>query len=169
MDAHNEARRLCRWVAATALSVLVNSHAQAAPMKIEAVMTPKADSKLEFADGSKRYLVAAHREGRASGNGPLAGTAVVEWGMHEVDPATGADASGYLVFSSTNGDIAYLKYRFRAVPVPNADGKLRFVAHGVWESAGGSGRFKGLRGIGNVAFNPSDRRWTLEGDLAAVQ
>ena len=33
-------------------------------MKIEAVIAPKTESKLEFADGSKRYLLATQREGK---------------------------------------------------------------------------------------------------------
>ena len=141
--------------------------AGAAPMKIEAVIAPKTESKLEFADGSKRYVLATQREGKTSGTGPLAGTQMLEWGVHDVDPSTGANASGYLVFTAANGDLAYLKYQFRGVPVPGPDGKPRFVANGFWETVGGTGKLKGLRGIGAVHFNPRERHWMLEGDLAS--
>ncbi len=167
MNACRKTRLFSRLAAATVLSVLASSVALAAPMKIEAVITPKADSKLEFADGSKRFLVAAQRVGMASGSGPLAGSTMLEWGMHDVNPAAGADANGYLVFTTADGDVAYLKYQFRAVPVPGPDGKPRFVANGIWETAGGTGKLKGLRGIGTVQFNPKERRFTLEGDLAS--
>jgi len=143
------------------------STANGAPIRIEAVLSPKADSKFEFGDGSKRFLVAAQREGKATGTGPLAGTSMLEWGMHDVNPASGAHANGYLVFTADNGDVAYLKYQFRAVPVPGPDGKPRFVANGLWEGAGGTGQYKDLRGIGRLEFNPRDRRWVLEGDLAS--
>jgi len=159
---------LARVIAPVLLGAVVAGAALAAPMKIEAVMSPKADSKFEFADGSKRFLVAAHREGKATGTGPLDGAAMLEWGMHDVNPATGAIANGYLVFTAANGDIAYLKYQFRAVPVPGPQGKPRFVANGFWETTGGTGQYKGLRGIGTVDFNPKDRRWILEGELASA-
>jgi hypothetical protein len=157
-----------QFAVAAALCALATSATLAAPMKIEAVITPKTESKLEFADGSKRYLLATQREGKTSGTGPLAGATMLEWGVHDVDPSTGAHANGYLVFTAANGDIAYLKYQFRGVPVPGADGKPRFVANGFWETAGGTGKLKGLRGIGSVHFNPRERHWTLEGDLATA-
>ena len=151
-----------------AVMFAVANGAAAAPMKIEAVIAPKTESKLEFVDGSKRYLLATQREGKTSGTGPLAGSTMLEWGVHDVDPSTGANASGYLVFTAANGDVAYLKYQFRGVPVPGADGKPRFVANGFWETAGGTGKLKGLRGVGAVHFNPRERHWMLEGDLASV-
>jgi hypothetical protein len=60
-------------VAAAALFGTASASVEAAPVKVEAVISPKAESKLEFADGSKRYLLATQREGKTSGNGPLAG------------------------------------------------------------------------------------------------
>jgi len=166
MRAHDTTPWL-RRAAAIALC-LMGGAAFAGPMKIEAVITPKADSKLEFADGSRRYVVAAQREGKASGSGPLAGATMLEWGVHDVNPATGADANGYLVFTAPGGDVAYLKYRFRGVPVPGPDGKPRFLANGFWETAGGTGQFKALRGAGTVHFIPQERRWILEGELAGA-
>ena len=72
---------------------------------------------------------------RRAGNRPLAGATMLKSGVHDVDPSTGAHANGYLVFTTANGDIAYLKYQFRAVPVPGPDGKPRFEANGFWETA----------------------------------
>lgn len=168
MRAQNETPLFRRSVAAAIVFALASGAALAAPMKIEAVIAPKAESKLEFADGSKRYLLATQREGKATGNGPLAGATMLEWGVHDVNPATGADANGYLVFTVANGDIAYLKYQFRGVPVPGPDGKPRFLANGFWETVGGTGKLKGLRGAGTVHFIPQERRWVLAGDLVST-
>jgi hypothetical protein len=63
-------------------------------------------------------------------------------GLHDVHPAVGAHANGYLVFTAADGDIAYLKYQFRGLPVPGPDGKPRFLANGFWETAGGTGKLK---------------------------
>lgn len=167
MNSPKQVTLLHQFIAAAALCAAA-SGAAAAPMRIEAVIAPKTESKLEFADGSKRYLLATQREGKTSGTGPLAGATMLEWGVHDVDPSTGANASGYLVFTAANGDIAYLKYQFRGVPVPGPDGKPRFVANGFWETAGGTGKLKGLRGVGAVYFNPRERHWMLEGDLAST-
>ena len=155
-----------------AIWVLASTAALAAPVKIEAVITPKTESRLDFADGSKRFLLATQREGKATGTGPLAGTTMVEWGMHDVNPAVGANANGYLVFTAADGDIAYVKYQFRAVPVTGADGKSRFLANGFWETAGGTGKFKTLRGAGTMHINtpsPKERQWILDGDLVASE
>lgn len=172
MRARSTSRLFLRSFAATALVALAVGPARAEPMKIEAVLTPKTESKLEFADGSKRYLLATQREGKAAGNGPLAGAAMLEWGVHDVNFATGANAGGYLVFTAADGDIAYLKYQFRALFVPVADGKTRLLANGVWETAGGTGKFKSLRGAGTLSIkapSPTQRHWTLDGDLAAAE
>lgn len=161
------ARQPISGLAAVAVVAALGSAAAiAAPMKIEAVLAPKADARMDFADGSKRYVLAAQREGKASGSGPLAGATVAEWGFHDVDPASGANAHGYLVFTGVEGDLAYVRYAFRAVPVPGADGKPRFVANGHWEAVGGTGKLKDLRGAGSVQIHPAQRRWVLEGDLA---
>jgi hypothetical protein len=168
MHAQNKTLLFGRSIAAAALCAFASGAALATPMRIEAVITPKAESKLEFADGSKRYLLATQREGKAVGNGPLAGATMLEWGVHDVNPAAGADANGYLVFTTASGDIAYLKYQFRGVPVPGPDGKPRFLANGFWETAGGTGKLKGLRGAGAVHFIPQERRWILDGDLVST-
>jgi hypothetical protein len=170
MHAKNVTPLLSRLVAAVVFCGLANAAALAAPMKIEAVIVPKTESRLDFADGSKRYLLATQREGKAAGNGPLAEATMLEWGVHDVNPSSGASANGYLVFTAANGDIAYLKYQFRAVPVPGPDGKMRFLANGFWEAAGGTGKLKGLRGGGTVqikAPSPRERHWILDGDVVS--
>jgi hypothetical protein len=93
---------------------------------------------------------------------------MLEWGFHEVNPAAGANVNGYLIFTAADGDVAYLKYQFRAIPVSGPDGKTRFLANGLWETAGGTGKLKALRGAGTVQINPAERRWILEGDLVAA-
>lgn len=168
MNVGQHAGRVPALVAAVVWASVTGA-AHAAPMKIEAVIAPKTESKLEFADGSKRYLLATQREGKASGNGPLAGATMLEWGMHDVNPAAGALAHGYLVFTAASGDVAYIKYQFRGVPVPDAEGKPRFLANGFWETVGGTGKFSGLRGTGALRFNPREREMVLEGDLVGAQ
>jgi hypothetical protein len=171
MHAQDQTLLFRRLIAVAVSCAVVSGAALAAPMKIEAVIAPKTETKLEFADGSKRYLLATQREGKAAGSGPLAGATMLEWGVHDVTPAVGANANGYLVFTTTGGDIAYLKYQFRAVAVPAPDGKSRFLANGFWETTGGTGNLKGLRGAGTVRINstsPTERHWILEGDLAST-
>jgi len=158
-------------VAAAALFGIASASVEAAPVKVEAVISPKAESKLEFADGSKRYLLATQREGKATGNGPLAGATMLEWGMHDVTPGIGALGNGYLVYTTNEGDVAYLKYQIRGIPVPGPDGKPRNLINGFWEVSASTGKLKGLRGAGTVHINtvsPKERQWILEGDLVQV-
>jgi hypothetical protein len=160
---------LSRIALAATLVATLAAPAAAAPVKLEALITPKAESRLEFADGSKRYLLATQREGRATGTGPLAGASMLEWGMHDVTPGSGSFGSGYLVFTTADGDIAYLKYQFRMVVVTGAEGKPRPLINGSWEVVGGTGKLQSLRGAGTVhvkVVSPKERHWILEGDLS---
>lgn len=75
----------------------------AAPMKIEAVLTPKEQIRLDFVDGSKHFVLMVKREGKAIGQGPLGGTEVTEYGQHDIVPGVGGDPSGYLVFTAAEG------------------------------------------------------------------
>jgi hypothetical protein len=159
----------CKLVAVSMLGAAAAGPLYAEPVKLEALIATKAQSKLELADGSKRYLIALQREGRADGNGPLAGTTMLEWGVHDVTPGAGADGHGYLVFTRDEGEVAYLKYRFRATPATRPDGKPTVLLNGFWEVAGGTGDLKGLRGAGTVRIDPvsaKQRRWLLEGDMS---
>lgn len=159
-------------VAATAFCALANAAAVAAPVRIEAVISPKTETRLDFADGSKRFVLATQREGKAVGNGPLDGATMLEWGVHDVHPGVGAHANGYLVFTTPTGDIAYLKYHFRAIFLPGPDGKPRLLANGLWEAAGGTGKLNGLQGSGTLqitAPSPKERQWILMGDLVSTK
>ncbi len=155
-------------MAAVAFFMVAATASEAAPVNVEAIISPKAESKLVFADGSKRYLVATQREGTVTGDGLLAGATMLEWGVHDVTPGSGAHGNGYLVFTYADGDIAYLKYQFRALQIPVAEGKRRILINGHWELAGGTGKFQNLRGAGTVQIkplSPKERRWILQGEL----
>ena len=159
---------LRQLVVSGALCAINVGAAGAAPVKFEAVISPKAESKLTFADGSKRYLIATQREGMVAGDGLFAGATMLEWGTHDVTPGSGAHGNGYLVFTTADGDIAYFKYQFRALQVAVAEGKRRILINGHWEVVGGTGKFQGLRGAGTLhvkPLSPKERQWILEGEL----
>lgn len=142
--------------------------AHAEPLQIEAVMTPKEKIQLDFADGSKHFVLMVRREGDAKGTGLLNGTKVVEYGVHDIVPGVGGDPRGYLVLTAANGDIAYVKWQVRAIFVPGADGKPQLLDNGFWEIASGTGAFAGMTGAGALhikAASPTDRKFVLEGDL----
>jgi hypothetical protein len=169
MSTKYEVPALRKLLAVAALCVSATTAVEAAPVKLEALISPKTESKLEFADGSKRYLLMTQREGKAAGTGPLAGATMLEWGTHDVTPGVGANGGGYLVFTTADGEIAYLKYQFRMLVVPGADGKPHRLINGNWEVVGGTGKLKGLRGAGTVhvkVVSPKERHWILEGDLS---
>ena len=153
-----------------ALLGAVLSPAVAAPVKLEAVLAPREQTRLDFADGSKRFVLMVKREGKATGNGPLVGTTVTEYGRHDVVPGSAGDASGYLVFTAPDGDTAYAKWAVRAVFVPGPEGKAVLLDNGVWEVVGGTGKFKALKGAGRLNIrptSPTDRNYILEGELVA--
>ncbi|MEO7761897.1 MAG: hypothetical protein ABIS68_08300 [Casimicrobiaceae bacterium] len=156
------------FFAAVSFCALSGSSAHAEQIKVEALAATTTETKLEFADGSKRYLLSIQREGKATGSVPLAGTTMHEWGTHDVSPGIGASGNGYLVFTAAPGDIAYIKYQFRATPVTGTDGKTRNLINGSWEVAGSAGKLKPLHGAGVLrvaVVSPTERLWTLEGEL----
>lgn len=140
----------------------------AAEISVKAVMVPKEQMRLDFADGSKHFLLMVRREGKATGTGPLAGASVTEFGYHDIIPGDSGDPRGYLVFTLPSGDLAYLKWTVRAVFVPGEDGKPKLLDNGVWEIAGATGQLKGLKGAGILhirAVSPADREFELTGEL----
>jgi hypothetical protein len=144
------------------------AEAVADAMRIEAVMSPKEQIKLDFKDGSKHFVLLVRREGKAEGSGPLAGGSVVEYGMHDIIRGVGGHPRGYLEITTPSGDIAYIKWTVRAVFVPGEGGKPRLLDNGVWEIVGGTGAFAGMKGAGTMHIKPvtkTDRRFILEGDL----
>jgi len=149
-------------------AVILAQAALAEPVKVEAVMSPKEQMKLDFADGSKRFVLFVRREGKAEGTGALAGASVTEYGMHDITPGVGGDPRGFLVFTGASGDLAYVQWRVRAVFVPGDGGKPKLLDNGFWEIVGGTGGFAGMKGAGTLhikAASTTDRRFILDGEL----
>lgn len=162
--------KLLGAMAMAAVVVAGAGSAAAEPLNVEAVMTPKEQIRLDFADASKHFVLMVRREGKSTGSGALVGADVVEHGFHDIVPGIGGDPRGYLVFSSANGDKAYIKWRVRAIFVPGPDGKMVLNDNGYWEIAGGTGKFAGLVGAGTMhikAVSPTDRKFILTGDTYA--
>lgn len=143
--------------------------ASAEALRVEAVMAPKQQMRLDFEDGSRHFVLLVRREGAAKGSGPLAGADVVEYGMHDLVPGVGGEPRGYLKFTAPSGDIAYVKWLVKAAVIKGPTGKPKLIDHGVWELAGGTGKFKGMRGLGTMEIKPAsktDRLFILEGEIA---
>ncbi len=162
--------RIASTLAAAALATIAAAlPARADPLHVEAVMTPKEQMQLNFQDGTRHFVLMVRREGQATGQGPLAGAAVTEYGMHDIVPGVGGDPRGYLVFTAANGDIAYVRWNVRAIFVPGANGQPQLLDNGVWEIAGGTGGLANLVGAGTMhirAVSPTDRRFILDGEVA---
>jgi len=165
--------RLAFWIAVIVTTPLgvAATLVSAAPAKIEAVVSPKEQTRLDFADGSKHFVAIVRREGKATGQGVLSGAAVTEYGRHDIQPGIAGDASGYLVFTLPEGDIAYVKWVVRAVFAHGADGKPMLLDNGVWEVVGSTGKLKGLQGAGTLhikSVSAVDRNFILEGELVSA-
>ena len=146
--------------------------ARAETVDISAVMSPKEQMRLDFKDGSKHFVLLVKREGTAEGSGVLAGAAVTEYGMHDIQRGVGGNPGGYLVFVADDGSEAYVKWQVRAVFVPADDGKMRLLDNGYWEIAGGTGRYADLQGAGTLHIKPAsktDRRFILHGELTGTK
>ena len=107
-------------------------------------MSPTDSLRLDFEDGSNRFVLMVRREGVAEGEGPFAGANVVEYGWHDIRPPVDGDPRGYLELRTPNGDIAYLQFTVRAVFMAG-DGRPRLSDAGFWELVGGTGEFAGRR------------------------
>ncbi|MGZ8981668.1 MAG: hypothetical protein ACXW2D_13025, partial [Burkholderiaceae bacterium] len=141
--------------------------AHSAPVTVEAVVSPKEQIRLDFTDGSRHFVAMVRRDGKSTGNGPLAGADVSEYGYHDVVPGEGGDPRGYLTFSKDGGQ-AYIKWTIRAVFVPGPEGKPVLLDQGFWEMVGGTAQFKGMKGAGTIhlkGVSPTDRKFILTGDL----
>ncbi len=149
--------------------VALSTLALAAPMSIETVVSTKQQIRLEFADGSNRFVAMVERQGVAEGSGPLAGTSVTEYGVHDILPGVDGDPSGYLVFSDGPDNLAYVKWLVRAVFLPGDDGKPALFDNGYWEVVGATGKFTGLQGTGAMKIvgtgTPGEVRFILDGEL----
>lgn len=136
-------------------------------IKISAVMAPTKAMKLDFQDGSKHFVLLVQREGKAEGTGPLAGSAVTEYGMHDIVPGVGGDPQGYLEFKTANGDIGYVQWRVKAIFF-KGDKKPRLADYGYWKLVSGTGGLKDMTGVGTLtikAASKTDRLFTLEGEI----
>jgi hypothetical protein len=164
-------KRLMRAITLVACFGASVCTAVAEPMKVEAVLMPKEQIRLDFAEGSKQFVLMSKREGKANGSGALVGTAVTEYGLHDIVPGVSGNANGYLVFTAPESDSAYVKWLVRAVFVPGPGGKPMLLDNGVWEVVGGTGKFKGLKGAGILHIKPvssTDRNYILEGELVSA-
>jgi hypothetical protein len=163
--------RLASWIAFAVPTVLgaAATVVSAAPLDVQAVVSPRELIRLDFADGSKHFVAMMRREGKVTGQGVLSGATVTEYGMHDIQPGIGGDPHGYLVFTVAEGDIAYVKWVVRGVFVPGADGQPALLDNGVWEVVGSTGKLKGLQGAGTLHIkrvsSPLERNFTLEGEL----
>ena len=152
-------------VAAAALATV--SMASAEEVAVEAVMAPQESIRMDFGDGSKRFVLMVRREGIADGTSALAGAAVTEFGWHDINPPKDGDPHGYLQFKTENGDIANIKFTVRAVFV-KAEDKPRLIDYGFWELVSGTGQFETMTGAGTLTIKPAsetDRLFTLDGEL----
>jgi len=159
--------RLTGLVTALALAA-VTLPAIAEPLHVEAVMSPKEQMQLNFKDGSNHFVLLVRREGKAAGSGVLAGTSVVEYGMHDIIPGVGGSPVGYLEMTAANGDIAYINWHIGAVFVPGAEGKPVLLDNGYWQIVSGTGGLKDLVGAGTLhlkAVSATDRRFILDGEV----
>jgi hypothetical protein len=156
-------------ITAISMSLLVlPAVVQAEPAKFEALVAQKEAIRLDFADSSKRFFLLVRREGKTEGQGPLAGANVQEYGAHDVVPGVGGEPHGYLEFAATDGSKAYLKWTIQAVFLPGPDGKPKLLDNGVWQVAGGTGRWEKLKGAGTFRLRfpgPTDRRFVMEGEF----
>jgi hypothetical protein len=146
----------------------MTSFAGAEPVKFDALVTQKEAIRLDFADASKHFFLLVRREGKSEGQGALAGTAVQEYGAHDIVPGVGGEPHGYLEFTKGDGDKAYIKWTIQAVFVPGPDGKPKLLDNGVWQVVGGTGKLEKLKGAGTfhlVPTGPTERRFVMEGEL----
>ena len=161
-------RVIFQVLAVCALAAVATVPAAAESMRIETVLAPKEQMRLDFEDGSKHFVLLVRREGKAEGSGPLAGAAVTEYGMHDIVPGVAGDPHGYLEFTQANGDKAYIKWLVRAIFVAKPGGKPKMLGYGQWEVAGGTGTFAGMKGVGTLRIklaSKTERRFILQGDL----
>lgn len=151
-----------------AVSVALISAANAESVKFNALVSQKEAIRLDFADKSKHFFLMVRREGRSEGQGPLAGAAVQEFGAHDIVPGVGGEPRGYLEFSKSDTDKAYIKWFIQATFVPGIDGKPKLLDNGVWQVVSGTGALEKLQGAGTfhlLPTGPTERRFVLEGDL----
>jgi hypothetical protein len=132
---------------------------------------PNEYTKLEFADGSNRYVALVRRSGRVVSRGMLRDATVQEWGFHEVTlgPEPNGRGTGYLVIVRGPSNIIYLKTQLRQLSLSRKGDEQHSVFTGLWEVSGATGEFKGLQGAGTLRINrlsESERQWILDGETS---
>ncbi len=155
------------FIAAGFVSIATLLPAFADVVSIEAVMVPQETIRMDFADGSKHFVLMVRREGKSEGTGTLAGASVSEFGWHDINPPTDGDPHGYLQFTTESGDVANIKFTVKAVFIKEDD-KPRLADYGFWELVSGTGQFEGLTGVGTLTIksaSETDRLFTLDGEL----
>jgi hypothetical protein len=148
--------------------LLAGTLTNAEPVKFNAFVSQKEAIRLDFTDSSKRFFMLVRREGKTEGQGPLAGAAVQEYGVHDVVPGVSGEPHGYLEFVGNDGSKAYLKWTIQAVFLPGPDGKPRLLDSGLWKVVGGTGKLEKLKGAGTFRLQfpgGNDRRFAMEGEL----
>ena len=161
-----------RKIAFAAAILLFPSITFADSVDVAIDLTPTDSIKMDFADGSKHFVLMVRREGTALGSGILDGASVVEYGWHDITPGQNGDPLGYLELKDSNGDIAYLKWHVRGVFM---GGELKGppIVNGVWELTSGTGIYAEMRGLGTLTIGPvttpkdPERKFTLVGNLGA--
>ena len=150
-----------------AVTALTAGAALAEPVSIEVLLEPKEEVRFEFGDGSKHFVLAVRREGKAEGTGVFDGAAVTEMGWHDVNPPVSGNPQGYLKITAENGDIAVLRWSVTATFVKDADGKPALFNHGSWEVVSGTGQFQDKRGVGSLVIKPQGgpNLFILEGEV----
>ena len=154
-------------LAIAAAAALIGGSAVAEPVSVEALLTPQEQMKFEFGDGSKHFVLAVRREGKAEGSGPFAGASVTEIGWHDVNPPISGEPQGYFKVTAENGDIAILRWAAKATFVKGAEDKPALVNGGVWELVNGTGQFADKKGVGSLTIKPQGgpTLFILEGEV----
>ncbi len=159
-------------VAAFTTVIAVTATASAEPFSLKAVMSPKQEIRGDLPTSPPHFVLFVQREGRASGNGPLDGAEVTEYGMHDIRPGVDGAPRGYLVAKLSNGDQAVIQWEVQATFVPGPDGKARLLDNGVWRFVGGTGALKAIKGAGILhikAVSQSDREFLLDGEVVVAK
>jgi hypothetical protein len=153
-------------LAIAGLTAVISSGATADPVAVHVLLTPQEQMKFEFADGSKHFVLAVRREGKAEGSGVFAGASVTEFGWHDVNPPISADPHGYLQLTAPNGDVAVLRWTVRAVFMKGETTPALFD-NGFWELISGTGQFKDKHGVGSLIIKPQGgpNLFMLEGEV----
>ena len=154
-------------LALTAAAALMAGNALAEPVSIEVLLEPQEQVRFEFGDGSKHFVLAVRREGKAEGSGAFDGAAVTEMGWHDVTPPLSGEPQGYLQMTTENGDVAILRWSVKATFIKDQEGKPALVNHGSWELVSGTGQFEDKRGVGSLIIRPQGgpNLFILEGEV----